>query len=57
MTRKPPTPIGLDAEQVRAALQAANGSPTKAARLLGVGRGTVNYWIVKAKIEIRRIVT
>ena len=45
MERKPPRNIGLTAEQVHAALVAADGSPTKAARNLGVARNTIIYWM------------
>ena len=56
MSYRPPISAGLSEESVRAALEQADGSPTGAARLLGVGRGTVIYWIRTRKIEVRRVV-
>lgn len=56
MSRRPTTKIGLSEERVREALAASDGSPTKAARLLGVGRGTILYWIRSRRIEVRRVV-
>ncbi len=51
MERKPPRNIGLSAEKVHAALVAANGSPTQAARNLGVARNTIVYWMRKANLS------
>lgn len=45
MTRKPPLNVGLNAEKVQAALTLVDGSPTRAARLLGVTRNTIVYWM------------
>jgi len=56
MTRKPPKAVGLTEEKVRAALTLAGGSPTEAARLLGVGRQAVIYWIRTRNIVIERVV-
>lgn len=56
MTRRPPTSVGLTEEAVRAALIAANGSPTAAARALGVGRSAVIYWIRTRNIRVQRVV-
>lgn len=56
MSGRPPISAGLSEERVRAALEEAEGSPTRAARLLGVGRQTVIYWIRTRKIEVRRVV-
>lgn len=48
----------LTAEKVRAALIASDGSPTKAAAMLGVSRQAVHKWMRKADIRVeRRIVT
>lgn len=46
----------LTAERVRAALEEAGGSPTKAARILGCSRTTVYDWMRKHSIEIARVV-
>lgn len=54
MQRKPPVNVGLDAEKVAAALVLADGSPTGAARILGVTRNTVKYWIDRSDIIIER---
>ena len=43
MTRKSPRTLGLTVEKVHAALIAAAGSPTRAARMLGVTRNTIVY--------------
>ena len=56
MGRKPPRNIGLTAEKVHAALIAADGSPTHAARMLGVTRNTIIYWMRTRKITVRRVV-
>lgn len=50
------TSKGLTEDKVRAALTLAGGSPTEAARLLGVGRQTVIYWMRTRKIVIERVV-
>lgn len=52
-TRKPPLNVGLTAEKVAAALTLANGSPTGAARILGVTRNTVNYWRDRAGLTTK----
>jgi hypothetical protein len=52
--RRPSTRVGLTEEKVRAALIAADGSPTRAARMLGVGRGTIIYWMNTRNIVIKR---
>jgi transcriptional regulator of acetoin/glycerol metabolism len=44
----------LTAEKVRAALIATDGSPTKAAALLGVSRQTVHAWMRKHDIRVER---
>lgn len=47
---------GLTVEKVRAALVAADGSPTRAALMLGVSRQTIHAWMKKGiKVE-RRVV-
>jgi hypothetical protein len=56
MERRPPTHAGLTEEKVRAALIAADGSPTHAARMLGVGRQTIIYWMNTRNIIIKRSV-
>ena len=56
MTRRPPKTVGLTEEKVRAALTLSGGSPTEAARLLGVGRQTVIYWMRTRGIVIERVV-
>lgn len=42
---------GLSAEIVARALAQSDWSPTRAARLLGVTRNTVNYWIDRGNLE------
>lgn len=49
--RKPPIKVGLNAEKVAAALTLADGSPTKAAVMLGVTRNTINYWRERSRRE------
>ena len=44
----------LTPEKVRAALIAADGSPGKAARILGVSRQTVHAWMKKHAIRVER---
>lgn len=56
MTRKPPVHAGLTEEKVVAALVLANGSPTRAASILGVGRGTIIYWMKSRNITIKRAI-
>lgn len=51
MNRKPSSQLGLTVEQVTAALTEAQGSPTRAARILGVTRNTVLYWIRTRKLS------
>lgn len=46
----------LTPEKVRAALVAGDGSPTKAARILGVSRQTVHDWMKKKDIRVKRVV-
>lgn len=41
----------MTVEKVQAALEEANGSVTKAARILGVSRPTVYEWIERGRIE------
>lgn len=53
--RKPSIRVGLTAEKVRAALVLCDGSPTHAAKMLGVGRNTIVYWMRKA--NLRRVAT
>jgi len=57
MTRQPPTRKGLNAEKVAAALLLADGSPTRAARMLGVTRNTINYWVERGHIVIETSTT
>lgn len=45
---------GLTAEKVRAALIAADGSPTRAAVILGVSRQTVHAWMRKHAIRVEK---
>jgi transcriptional regulator of acetoin/glycerol metabolism len=48
----------LTIERVRAALIACEGSPTKAASMLGVSRQTIHKWMRKHDIRVeRRIVS
>lgn len=47
-------PTSISEDQVREALRAADGSPTKAAVLLGVHRVTVYKLMARYGIEIRR---
>jgi len=47
-------PKGLTTERVISALIKANGSPTEAAKLLGVKRGAIYYWMEKHQIEVNR---
>lgn len=44
----------LTVERVRAALIAADGSPSKAAEILGVSRQTVHDWMRKHDIRVER---
>lgn len=53
MTTRRPAP-GLTAEKVRAALIVGNGSPTKAAAILGVTRQTVHEWMRNHEIRVER---
>lgn len=47
---------GLTVEKVRSALVLSDGSPTKAAAMLGVSRQTIHEWMKKGiKVE-RRVV-
>lgn len=45
---------GLTEEKVRAALELANGSVTKAAKLLGCSRQTVYDWMRSRGIRLER---
>jgi transcriptional regulator of acetoin/glycerol metabolism len=45
---------GLTPEKVRAALIAADGSPSAAAAFLGVSRQTVHAWMKKHDIRVER---
>jgi len=45
---------GLTVEKVRAALIVGNGSPTKAAAVLGVSRQTIHDWMKKHHIVVER---
>jgi transcriptional regulator of acetoin/glycerol metabolism len=45
---------GLTSAKVRAALVAADGSPTKAAAMLGVSRQTIHDWMKKDGIKVER---
>ena len=56
MTRKPPVHAGLSEEIVRRALIAAEGSPTRAAEILRVQRGTILYWMRTRNITVKRSV-
>jgi len=56
MTRQAGQNAGLTEESVREALRATAGSPSAAARILGVGRQTVIYWIRTRNIRIERVV-
>jgi transcriptional regulator of acetoin/glycerol metabolism len=44
----------LTVERVRAALIAADGSPTRAGEILGVSRQTVHAWMRKHSIRVER---
>jgi transcriptional regulator of acetoin/glycerol metabolism len=44
----------LTAEKVRAALIAGDGSPTKAAAILGVSRQTIHSWMRSKGIRVER---
>lgn len=47
-------PTTLTPEKVRAALIAADGSPSKAAAMLNVSRQTVHEWMRKHEIRVER---
>jgi len=47
-------PSNLSAEKIRAALIAADGSPKRAAAMLGVSRQTVHAWMRKHAIRVER---
>lgn len=53
MTTGGPAPA-LTPEKVRAALIVGNGSPSKAAAVLGVSRQTVHEWMRKHSIKVER---
>lgn len=44
----------LTPEKVRAALIAGDGSPSKAAHILGVSRQTIHAWMRKHQIRVER---
>lgn len=49
-----PKVMGVDAEEIRRALQAAKGNQKKAAEILGVSYPTVRRWVVALGIEVPR---
>jgi len=47
-------PQALTPEKVRAALIAGDGSPTRAAEMLGVSRQTIHDWMKRYQIRVER---